>query len=98
MGTSPNGKPNPLTWSESVPVLVQRTDADRFGQLVEEFYQQEREAAVERTRERYAQAREVPDRMLSSDQAPGRGPRSFPSGRVPTGSGVRPGRIQPQAP
>lgn len=62
-------KPGSLTWSEYMHILARSIDAERFGRLVEEFYQQEYEAAVERARERYAEAREDPDRMLGAEEA-----------------------------
>lgn len=62
-------KPDSLTWSEYMHILVQSIDADRFEQLVEEFYKREYEAAVERARDRYAKAREDPDKMLSASDA-----------------------------
>lgn len=62
-------KPESLTWSDYMHILAQSIDADRFEELVEEFYQREYEASVERAKERYAQARADPDRMLSAEEA-----------------------------
>lgn len=62
-------KPDSLTWSEYMQILVRSIDADRFEELVEGFYQREYESAVERARERYDQAREDPDSLLDPDEA-----------------------------
>lgn len=62
-------KPDSLTWNDYMHIVAQSIDADRFEKLVEELYQREYEAAVDRARERYAQARANPDRMMSAEDA-----------------------------
>lgn len=62
-------KPESLTWSDYMHILAHSIDAERFGTLVEEFYQREYEDAVERARRRYDRSREDPERMLTPDEA-----------------------------
>ena len=62
-------KPESLTWNEYMRIVAQSIDPDRFGQLVEAFYAEQYEEAVERARERYAAAREDPSQLLSAEEA-----------------------------
>lgn len=62
-------KPDSLTWNDYMHIVAHSIDAERFEQLVDELYQREYEAAVERARERYAEARDNPDKMLSAEDA-----------------------------
>lgn len=62
-------KPESLTWNDYMRIVAQSIDPDRFGELVEAFYQGQYEQAVEQARERYAKAREDPGRLLSAEEA-----------------------------
>lgn len=62
-------KPDSLTWSEYLHIVAQSIDPEKFEDLVEAFYEEECEKAVERVKQRYNKARSDPDRLLDAEEA-----------------------------
>lgn len=62
-------KPDSLTWSEYLHIVAQSIVPEKFEDLVEAFYEEEYEKAVERVRQRYNKARSDADRLLDAEEA-----------------------------
>lgn len=62
-------KPASLTWNDYMHILAKSIDPDKFQRLLEDLHREQYEEAVERARERYAQARKEPGALLSADEA-----------------------------